>query len=145
MSSSYEKIKNEELKSIVSEFSRKDAFFEIYVEATVQRMLRYEDSKVEEMVSGSDSGAGIRIIKGGRTSYGSTNDASIKGLKKLIKEMAFKEAGETKIIENEKMPACNTENKTRDYLDGYSQPAAEETIQLVIKADRAARSVALKR
>ena len=56
---------------------------EIFVEDRVSSALRLEDSKVEDVASGRDAGAGVRIISGERSTYAYTN---------LLTEDALKEA-----------------------------------------------------
>lgn len=48
-------------------------FAEIYAEDRRGRSLRLDDGKVEELVSGRDVGAGVRVLKGGQTAYAYTN------------------------------------------------------------------------
>lgn len=56
------------------------AFAEIYFEETSATSIRFEDSKIERINSGTDIGAGIRVLTGDRTCYAHTNDVSIEGL-----------------------------------------------------------------
>ncbi|HUH07604.1 MAG TPA: TldD/PmbA family protein [Egibacteraceae bacterium] len=48
-------------------------FAEIYAETRSGRSLRLDDGKIEELVSGTDLGAGIRVLRGGQTAYAYTN------------------------------------------------------------------------
>ncbi|MCX5759342.1 MAG: TldD/PmbA family protein, partial [Candidatus Hydrogenedentes bacterium] len=56
------------------------AFAELYFEETAVTSIRFEDGKVERINSGTDAGAGIRILTGDRTCYAHTNDVSLDGL-----------------------------------------------------------------
>ncbi len=56
------------------------AFAEIYFEETAVTLIRFEDGKVERINSGTDAGAGIRILTGDQTCYAHTNDVSLDGL-----------------------------------------------------------------
>ena len=53
---------------------------EIFAEAKTSTSLRLEASKVEDVSSGSDAGAGIRVIAGDRSSYAHTNLLTTEGL-----------------------------------------------------------------
>ncbi|MEX0658163.1 MAG: TldD/PmbA family protein [Egibacteraceae bacterium] len=48
-------------------------FAEIYAENRVGRSLQFDDGKVEDLTSGFDRGAGIRVVQGRRTGYAYTN------------------------------------------------------------------------
>ena len=53
---------------------------EIFVEDRTSSSLRLEGSKVEDVASGRDAGAGIRLISGERSSYAYTNVLTSEGL-----------------------------------------------------------------
>ena len=53
---------------------------EIFVEERSSSALRLEDSRIEDVASGSESGAGIRVITGDHTSYAYTNVLTTEGL-----------------------------------------------------------------
>jgi TldD protein len=48
-------------------------FAEIYAETRTGTTIRLEDRKVEEVTSGSDRGAGVRVVRGASTAYAYTN------------------------------------------------------------------------
>ncbi|HWH33596.1 MAG TPA: DNA gyrase modulator [Egibacteraceae bacterium] len=48
-------------------------FAEIYAEDRRARNLRLDDGRVEDVVSGVDRGAGVRVVAGRRTAYAYTN------------------------------------------------------------------------
>lgn len=48
-------------------------FGDVYVELTRSTAIQMEDGKIEKILSGTDSGAGLRAISGGKTSYAYTN------------------------------------------------------------------------
>jgi TldD protein len=54
---------------------------EIFVEDRSSSALRLEGSRVEDVASGSDAGAGIRVISGERSSYAYTNVMTEAGLR----------------------------------------------------------------
>src|SRR5918994_689538 len=48
-------------------------FAEVYAENRRSTSVRLEERKVEEVTSGSDRGAGVRVIRGNSTAYAYTN------------------------------------------------------------------------
>ncbi|MDP8971351.1 MAG: TldD/PmbA family protein, partial [Actinomycetota bacterium] len=48
-------------------------FAELYAETRRGRSLTLDDGKVEDLVSGLDHGAGIRVLRGRQTGYAYTN------------------------------------------------------------------------
>jgi len=61
---------------------------EIYLEQTTRTRIGFEDRKVERITSGTDIGAGIRLLAGERTLYAHTNDVSLEGLLKAAGTVA---------------------------------------------------------
>lgn len=55
-------------------------YADVFVERRSPTMVRFDDGKVEEIVTGSESGAGIRLIREGKSSYAFTNDLSAPAL-----------------------------------------------------------------
>ena len=53
-------------------------YADLYVEASRSTSIQIEDSKVEKLLEGTDSGAGLRLIRGGKTSYAYTNELTKK-------------------------------------------------------------------
>lgn len=74
------------LSKIVAEALTKGAdFAEIYVEEKNNTNVFCEDNKIDKIFSGKDKGAGIRVIKDGKTAYVYTNDMSEAGLMEATK------------------------------------------------------------
>ncbi|HWL65357.1 MAG TPA: TldD/PmbA family protein [Actinomycetota bacterium] len=46
---------------------------ELYVESKTSRSLRLEDRRIEDVASGKDAGAGVRVVAGPRSAYAFTN------------------------------------------------------------------------
>ena len=61
---------------------------DIYLERTTRTTIRFEDGKLERVTSGTDIGAGIRVLVGERTLYAHTNDVSLDGLLKAAETVA---------------------------------------------------------
>jgi TldD protein len=51
-------------------------FADIFVEWKAPVSIQLEEGKIEKIISGVDSGAGMRLIKGGKTAFAFTNDLS---------------------------------------------------------------------
>ncbi len=56
-------------------------FAEVFVEDRRISTARYDDGKVEELVSGRERGAGIRVIRGETTGFAHTADLTAEGLR----------------------------------------------------------------
>lgn len=59
-------------------------FAEIYIEEKNTGSLLYEDGRLEQVNQGMEKGAGVRVVKEGRTSYVYTNDLSEEGLTRAV-------------------------------------------------------------
>src|SRR5262245_1688833 len=55
-------------------------FAEVFVEDRRATNGRFDDGRVEELVSGRDRGAGIRVVRGDTTGFAHTADLSREGL-----------------------------------------------------------------
>jgi TldD protein len=55
-------------------------FAEVFVEDRRSSSARYDDGRVEELVSGRDRGAGLRVVRGDTTGFAHTSDLSPEGL-----------------------------------------------------------------
>ncbi|MBI4844418.1 MAG: TldD/PmbA family protein [Nitrospirae bacterium] len=58
-------------------------YADIYIEETSCLTIQLEDGRVEKIVSGSDSGIGVRVIYGGKSAYAYGNDFSDNSLFEL--------------------------------------------------------------
>jgi TldD protein len=56
-------------------------FAEVFVEDRRSSSVRYDDGRVEQLTSGRDRGAGIRVVIGERTGFAHTSDLSEPGLR----------------------------------------------------------------
>ena len=55
-------------------------FAEVFVEDRRSSSARFDDGRVEELVSGRDRGAGLRVVRGDTTGFAHTADLSLAGL-----------------------------------------------------------------
>lgn len=69
-------------------------YADVYLERNVSRSILCEDDRLEKVVSGVDSGAGVRIIFGSRSAYAYSNDVSEASLLELarVASMAVRSA-----------------------------------------------------
>ena len=63
-------------------------FAEIFAERTQQTTVACDNRKLENAATFFDCGIGIRVLVGGRTAYGSTNDLTRKSLLGLARSVA---------------------------------------------------------
>ncbi len=108
---------------------------EIYYEESATTSIRFEDRKVERVTTGSDIGAGIRILTGERTLYAHTNDVSLDGLLKLASTVAGGASEERQAYRYDFAPECYA-LPVRVVPRGI--PTAKKA-ELVAQAERAAR------
>jgi len=63
-------------------------FAEIFLEERLSASIGCEDRKIERVVSGTDRGAGLRVVVGDMTAYASTNDLSASSLRELAERVS---------------------------------------------------------
>jgi len=109
---------------------------EIFIEESNSTAVACEDDKIEKIVSGTDAGAGIRVIRGKEIYYGSSTDTSLPALKKLARSLAARQEKENAKTELSptlsKMPY---EIKMRP-----NDVSIDEKVAVVEKANKKARS-----
>lgn len=138
------KIPEDLLKRILSDsLSTGGDYADIFVEQANPLTIQLEDNKVDRIVSGVDSGIGLRVIFGGRSAYAYTNDFSEASLFELSRAVrSAVRAGKTKASEidlTRVSPSVDFKMKLRP--DTVSM---DRKIRLLQDANRAARSVSSK-
>jgi TldD protein len=73
--------------------SRGGEYADIFAESRKVTALVIEDSRLEKIISGTESGAGIRLLYNGRTSYAYSNDLSPEALLQSASEASRMAAG----------------------------------------------------
>src|SRR5215813_3582082 len=63
-------------------------FAEVFVEDRRSGSGRFDDGRVEELVSGRDRGAGLRVVRGDTTGFAHTADLSREGLARAAEAAA---------------------------------------------------------
>lgn len=125
-------------KVLKETLSRGGDYADIFAEQRRATSIRLEDGKVEKVITGIDSGVGIRLISGGKTSYAFTNDSSADSLISLADALSrsFQKATAPPVL-NLKRARPNAYFATRISPD---ETPMERKIALVEKADHIARS-----
>ncbi|MBW3577777.1 MAG: TldD/PmbA family protein [Actinobacteria bacterium] len=119
--------------------SRGGDFAELYAEHKRGRALRLEDRRVEELTSSLDLGAGIRVIRGGRTAYAYTNVLDRESLLEAARVAAAGAQGEaTRSVDDLTRPDRRVDHPVR--IDPF-EADKEDLVALAVRADEAARDV----
>ena len=94
-------------------------YSEIYEDHSSSYSISNENGKIEQTISSTRNGVGIRLLKDNRTVYGYTNDLSQKGLMTLVSSLNKSFNGE-RIKEVNKLDKIKYKNRneiTNSYLD----------------------------
>ncbi|MGA2192286.1 MAG: TldD/PmbA family protein [Nitrospirota bacterium] len=126
-------------KILKAALSKGGEYADLYIEHTVPTAIALEDGKVEKVISGLESGAGLRVIIGFRTIYAYTNELSEKALLELAQKAANAcgGKGEDLIIDLrvKRLPVDYRINVPPEEVD------VARKLALVKAADKAARAV----
>src|SRR5262245_8331918 len=115
-------------------------FAEVFVEDRRATNGRFDDGRVEELVSGRDRGAGIRVVRGDTTGFAHTADLTPEGLRAASEAAAAAARGggggvQAAALEHQARPV-------REGVDDVIPPEMVEKarkVELLQKADAAAR------
>ena len=114
-------------------------FAEVYAEDKRSTSVALDDGRVEQVTSGRDRGAGIRVVKGDTTGFAHTADLSEAGLcvaAESAAAAASQGGGGTRVIELTRRAATDV-NRVARYPDDV--PKAEK-VELLRRIDEAARA-----
>ncbi len=117
--------------------SRGGEYADVFAEDRRQTSLVLEDGRLEKVLSGSEAGAGIRLVFAGRTSYAYTNDLGEEALMEAASEVSRAAAGggEGGVRDlSVRKPSCDFSIR----LFPEAVPV-ERKIEIVRTADRVAR------
>ncbi len=118
--------------------SRGGEYADVYVENRRQTSLVVEDGKIEKIFSGAETGAGIRLIYNGRTSYAYSND--------LTEDALIRAASEVSRVAAEDRKDADMDLRVRKSAAGFAikmRPdivPVEKKIEVIRLADCIARS-----
>ncbi len=114
-------------------------YSDIYVEESTPFSIVCEDGRIEKVNSGTDSGAGIRLLFGQRTAYAYTNEVTQEALEELaaaVSQAAAGGAAVTSIDLSCRRPRFDTAVKKAP-----ASVSAAEKAELVMRANRTARGI----
>ena len=115
-------------------------FAEVFVEDRRSSSARFDDGRVEELVSGRDRGAGLRVVRGDTTGFAHTADLSPEGLAAASDAAAAAARGGGGGVQTAALS-----HQERPLREGHDDVIAPETVEkrrkveLLQKADAAAR------
>ncbi|HEX2023744.1 MAG TPA: TldD/PmbA family protein [Acidimicrobiales bacterium] len=114
-------------------------FAEVFAEDRRSSSAYFDDGKVEELSSGRDRGAGIRVVRGETTGFAHTSDLTEAGLRAAAEAAAAAARGGG---EGVREVALNRQEATRAHeVEVLPQDVAKaRKVELLARADEAARS-----
>ena len=116
-------------------------FAEVYAEDKRSTSVAFDDGRVEQVTSGRDRGAGIRVVKGDTTGFAHTSDLSEAGLLAAAEAAAAAAAqgdGATRTVALTRSPERRV-NPIEQYPDDI---AKTDKVALLLRMDDAARGAA---
>src|SRR3989338_3052932 len=87
-------------------------FAEVFLEETNTTAISCEDNKIERIASGTDIGAGIRVISGTETVYVATSDTSFESLREAALKISDSISGQKNKHKIELTPTVSTQMPT---------------------------------
>jgi TldD protein len=114
-------------------------FAEVFVEDRRSSNGRFDDGRIEELVSGRDRGAGLRVVRGDTTGFAHTADLSPEGLRQAAEAAAGAARGGTGETNTVALQAA----ASHPIDTGIVLPETVEKrrkVELLARADEAARS-----
>ncbi|MBI5102668.1 MAG: TldD/PmbA family protein [Nitrospirae bacterium] len=125
-------------KLIKTAISRGGQYADVFVESRTVTSLVLDDGRLEKVISGTDSGVGIRLIYNGRTFYAFSNDLSESSLLAGAREVSAAAKGDGAGVSLD----LSIRRPSVDFNIALppSGVPVKEKIALVRKADRTARA-----
>ncbi len=114
-------------------------FAEVFAEDRHTSSARLDDGKVEEMVSGRDRGAGIRVVRGDTTGFAHTADLSETGLRSAAEAAAAAARGGNGNPAGVALSRVDTD-RPHDVAVLPETVAKGRKVELLARADAAARA-----
>ena len=117
-------------------------FAEVYAEDKRTTSIGLDDGRIEQVTSGRDRGAGIRVIKGETTGFAHTSDLSERGLAAAAQaaaEAASRGAAEGRVIALSER-TIEPRNRVVRHPDEVSKTSKVELLQRIDEAARSAGS-----
>jgi TldD protein len=114
-------------------------FAEVFVEDRRSSSARFDDGRVEELVSGRDRGAGLRVIRGDTTGFAHTADLSPAGLLAASEAAAAAAQGGGREPRTIALSRSQSPVVTRDDVVAPETVDKARKVDLLRRADAAAR------
>jgi len=114
-------------------------FAEVFAEDRRSSSARLDDRKVEELVSGRERGAGVRVVRGETTGYAHTADLSEQALREAAEAAAAATRGEDGAARVVALDRA-TPVATHDVRDVPEAVEKARKAEVLVRADDAARS-----
>lgn len=123
--------------------SRGGDFADLFIERKVSASLRLEDGKLEDVISGIDAGAGLRVFWKDSISYAFTDDLDEKALLETARQAAatVRLKTGTSVIDLTSPLTRVTPSKTHPIKLPPQAVSRREKAEIVERADRKARSL----
>ncbi len=116
-------------------------FAEVFAEDRRSSNARFDDGRVEELVSGRSRGAGIRVVRGDATGFAHTADLSEAGLREAARAAAAASregGGAARVVELERAEPAAA--RPDDAVVAPESVSKDRKVELLGTADAAARS-----
>ena len=113
-------------------------YADVFVEQRSSFVAELEDSRIERITTGVDRGAGLRVIIKGKTYYAFTNNLEPRNLKDIMRTLINAES-----LSDQHDMVLNLLEPVVDFHIAMppDRVSAEKKVDLIISADRVARSV----
>ena len=117
--------------------SRGGEFADVFIERSAPFSILCEDGRIEKVISGVETGAGVRLIVGRRTAYAYTNDLRTEALLELadaVRQAAAGEASSVGINLSRKIPRVDFRiQKAPESI------SVQDKVSIVLQANKIAR------
>lgn len=137
-------IPKETLRRVLSEaLSRGGDFADLFIEKKVSASLRLEDGKLEDVISGVDAGAGLRVILRDSISYAFTDDLDEEALLEAARQAAatVKLKSGTSVIDLTASLTKRAPSKIHPIKLPPQAVSRAQKAEIVKRADKKARSL----
>lgn len=114
-------------------------FAEIFVERRSSSSAQLDDGKIEELVSGHASGAGVRVVRGETTGYAHTADLTGEGLRNAAEAAAAAARGNGGGAQVIALTRRHVE-RTHEVTDAPETTPKARKLEVLARADDAARA-----
>jgi len=115
-------------------------FADIFIEETNTTAISCEDDKIEKISSGTQAGAGLRVISGKETAYVASSDTSFESLRKAALKLSSSISGTTKHKKIDLKPQVQIKSLLENIKLRPNQVAMDEKTKKVQVLNKTARS-----